>query len=109
LRSPRGAGEIDVYAPLGQLIEVRFNGAALPFERNLQWNKTYLLQCFSQECDGQEVVFVFDSAETQNVLVVDMAADLPAFAAPILAARPAEAVPTDFGDIWLFSDWVALP
>ncbi len=109
LRSPRGAGEIDVYAPLGQLIEVRFNGAALPFERNLQWNKTYLLQCFSQECDGQEVVFVFDSAETQNVLVVDMAADLPAFAAPILAARPAEAVPTDFGDIWLISDWVALP
>jgi hypothetical protein len=109
LRSPRKAAEIDLYAPLEHLSEVIFDGRAVPFEKNLEWSQTYMLACYGQECDGQEVVLTYDNSAPITVLLADLSFGLPQSAQAVIDARPFYAAPVDFGDIWLVSQKMAVP
>jgi len=61
-------------------------------------NTGTLLGCASRDCAGETVTFEFGSRSDISLLVGEQRFGLPAIAAKLIAARPANAIPSQSGD-----------
>jgi hypothetical protein len=101
LRSPRGAGAIDLRVPGGRLASISAGGQRLPVDAAGTTGGYYTLLCYGRACDGLEVSLELLGAEPVSVLVADSSPGLPAGGQNLLRDRPATAVPYQEGDLTL--------
>ncbi len=98
LRSPRGAGAIELRLPLARLASISAAGQELPVDGS-EAGPNYILSCYGLACDGLEVTLELVGLKPVQALVSDSSAGLPAGAEALLGDRPATAVPYQEGDL----------
>ncbi len=65
--------------------------------------------CWTRDCGGTKVALHFDSTRVVNVFLAMQRYELPAEAAPLVAARPSSATPSQSGDSTIVFGRVAIP
>ncbi len=65
--------------------------------------------CWTRDCGGTKVVLHFDSMRVVDVFLATQRYELPADAAALVAARPANATPSQSGDSTIVFGRIALP
>jgi hypothetical protein len=98
LRSPRGAGAIDLRLPAGRLASISAAGRELPVDGSAA-GQDYALWCYGLACDGLEVTLELVGLDPVSVLLADSSPGLPASGEVLLQSRPATAAPYQEGDL----------
>jgi len=99
LRSPRGAGAIDLHVPLARLASITAAGQELPLDAGGAAGEDYTLSCYGLACDGLEVTLELVGPDPVSVLVADSSPGLPTGGERLLQDRPATVVPYQEGDL----------
>ena len=106
LRSPRGAGEIQVAVPPGvKIASFRAGGAEvpLPVPKLARWYGGWWVYRLASGPGGVEVEMTASAPGPFEVVVADQSPGLPAAAAAVALARPAWVVTQQEGDVTLFT------
>lgn len=65
--------------------------------------------CWTRDCGGTKVLLHFDSTRVVDVFLATQRYELPADAAPLVAARPSSATPSQSGDSTIVFGRITLP
>ncbi len=106
LRSPRGAGEIQLAVPPSvNIFALTLDGVwvPLPVPKLARWYGGWWLYRFPARPEGIEVAFAAESSGPVELVVADQSPGLPPAAAAVAAARPPWAVTQQEGDLTLFT------
>ncbi|MGD8626735.1 MAG: hypothetical protein PVJ34_19515, partial [Anaerolineae bacterium] len=99
LRSPRGAGALELWLPRTRLQSLSVAGHSLSVEPGDLPGELYHLLCYGRSCDGLEVRLQLSGADPVAALVADDSLGLPAGGARLLQARPSTATSYQEGDL----------
>ena len=106
LRSPRGAGEIQLaIPPSASIFALTLDGTwvPLPVPKLARWYGGWWLYRFRAGTEGIEVAIAAEAPGPVELVVADQSAGLPPAAAVVAAARPPWAVTQQEGDLTLFT------
>jgi hypothetical protein len=112
LASARGAPEVLLLLPPGaRTVSVRMNGVTVPApasRASLFYGDYAMYGCITAPPEGVELELVLEGTAPVEATVLDQSPGLPPGGAPLQAARPADAVPSQEGDLTIATARVRL-